>query len=155
MDVFISIIFQRAYNDSRIIIQIENNKTVSELFNRYRTKTMETDPLKFIFLGKTLDGSLTLIDAGLHNGSVITVDTDFYNIKFEMKSNYNIITIQISPDKLVSEAISLYKTKLGEKKEDMKFIYNGMTLDKNLTIKGAGLRNGSKILVIMRSDIEG
>ena len=163
MDVFISIIFQRAYDGNRINIQIENNKTVSELFNRYRTKTMETDPLKFIFQGKTLDGSLTLIDAGLHSGSVITVDRvrveklnpNLYNIIFEMKDHDNIIYIQISPDKLVSEAISLYKTKLGEKKEDMKFIYNGMTLDKNLTIKGAGLRNGSKILVITKGDIEG
>ena len=158
MDVFISVIFKRADDNNRINIQIENNKTVSDLFNRYRLKTMEMDPLKFTLQGKTLDGSLTLIDAGLHNGSVITVEKlnpDFYNIKFEMKSNYNIITIQISPDKLVSEAISLYKTKLGEKKEDMKFIYNGMTLDKNLTIKGAGLRNGSKILVIMRGEIEG
>ena len=164
MDVFISIIFQRADNDSRITIQIENNKTVSELFNRYRHKTMEMDPLKFTLQGKPLDGSLTLIDAGLHSGSVITVTTvdrfeklnpDFYNIKFEMKGNYNIITIQISPDKLVSEAISLYKTKLGEKKEDMIFIYNGMTLDKNLTIKEAGLKNMSKILVIMKDEIEG
>ena len=164
MDVLISIIFQRAYDGSRIIIQIENNKTVSELFNRYRTKTMETDPLKFIFLGKTLDESLTLIDAGLHSGSVITVTTvdrfekltpDFYNISFEMKGNYNIITIQILPDKLVSEAISLYKTYLGEKKEDMMFIFNSKTLDENLTIKKAGLKNGSKILVITRGDIEG
>ena len=37
----------------------------------------------------------------------------------------------------------------------MIFIYNGMNLDENLTIKGAGLRNGSKILVIMRGEIEG
>ena len=161
MDVFISVIFKRADDNNRINFQIENNKTLSELFNRYRLKTMEMDPLKFTLQGKTLDGSLTLIDAGLHNGSVITVDRveklnpDFYNIKFEMRSNDNIITIQISPDKLVSEAISLYKTKLGEKKEDMIFIYNGMTLDKNLTIKGAGLKNMSKILVIMKGDIEG
>ena len=161
MDVFISVIFKRADDNNRINIQIENNKTVSELFNRYRTKTMETDPLVFTLQGKPLDRSLTLIEAGLDNESVITVvrveklNPDIYNIIFEMKSNYNNISIQISADKLFSEAISLYKTKLGEKKEDMKFIYNGMTLDKNLTIKGAGLRNGSKILVIMRSDIEG
>ena len=116
------------------------------------------DPLKFTLQGKTLDGSLTLIDAGLHNGSVITVEKlnpDFYNIKFEMRSNDNIITIQISPDKLVSEAISLYKTKLGEKKEDMMFIFNSKTLDENLTIKEAGLKNMSKILVITKGDIEG
>ena len=54
MDVFISVIFKRADDNNRINIQIENNKTVSELFNRYRTKTMETDPLKFIFQGKTM-----------------------------------------------------------------------------------------------------
>ena len=161
MDAFISIIFKRADDNCRITIQIENNKTVSQLFTRYRFKTMETDPLKFTLQGKPLDESLTLTEAGIHNESVITVDRveklnpDLYNLKFEMKGNYNIITIQISPDKLVSEAISLYKTKLGEKEEDMMFIFNSKKLDKNLTIKGAGLRNGSKILVIMSGEIEG
>ena len=161
MDVFISVIFKRADDNNRINIQIENNKTVSDLFNRYRLKTMEMDPLKFTLQGKPLNASLTLTEAGIHNESVITVDRveklnpDLYNLKFEMKGNYNIITIQISPDKLVSEAISLYKTKLGEKEEDMMFIFNSKKLDKNLTIKGAGLRNGSKILVITKGDIEG
>ena len=162
MDVFISVIFKRADDNSRINIQIENNKTVLELFNRYRIiVSMEMDPLKFTLQGKPLNASLTLTEAGIHNESVITVDRveklnpDLYNLKFEMKGNYNIITIQISPDKLVSEAISLYKTKLGEKEEDMMFIFNSKKLDKNLTIKGAGLRNGSKILVITKGDIEG
>jgi hypothetical protein len=122
---------------------------------------MEMDPLKFTLQGKPLNASLTLTEAGIHNESVITVDRveklnpDLYNLKFEMKGNYNIITIQISPDKLVSEAISLYKTYLGEKKEDMMFIFNSKTLDENLTIKGAGLKNMSKILVITKGDIEG
>ena len=158
MDAFFSIIFKRADDDSRITIQIENNKTVSQLFTRYRLKTMETDPLKFTLQGKPFDESLTLIEAGLHNESVITVEKlnpDIYNISFEMKGNYDNIIIQISPDKLVSEVISLYKTKLGKKEENLMFIFNSKTLDENLTIRKAGLKNGSKILVIIRDGIEG
>ena len=158
MDAFISIIFKRADDNCRITIQIENNKTVSQLFTRYRFKTMETDPLKFTLQGKPLDESLTLIEAGLDNESVITVEKlnpNFYNIKFEMKNGGDVITIQISPDKLVSEAISLLEIQVGEKKEDLIFIYNGMKLDEKLTIKGAKLRNNSKILVIKNNELEG
>jgi hypothetical protein len=77
-----------------------------------------------------------------------------YNIIFEMKAGGQSITIQISPDKLVSDAINSFKNKMLYQGE-MKFIFNGQNLDQNLTIQAAGLRNGSKILVIGTKDIEG
>jgi hypothetical protein len=77
-----------------------------------------------------------------------------YNIIFEMKAGGQSITIQISPDKLVSDAINSFKNKMLYQGE-MKFIFNGQNLDQNLTIQAAGLRNGAKILVIGTKDIEG
>jgi hypothetical protein len=77
-----------------------------------------------------------------------------YNLVFEQKAGGQSITIQISPDKLVSDAINSFKNKIFYQGE-MKFIFNGQNLDQNLTVQAAGLRNGSKILVIGTKDIEG
>ena len=77
-----------------------------------------------------------------------------YNLVFEQKAGGQSITIQISPDKRVSDAINSFKNKIFYQGE-MKFIFNGQNLDQNLTVQAAGLRNGSKILVIGTKDIEG
>ena len=77
-----------------------------------------------------------------------------YNLIFEQKAGGQSITIQISPDKLVADAINSFKNKMLYQGE-MKFIFNGQNLDQNITIQNAGLRNGSKILVIGTKDIEG
>jgi hypothetical protein len=77
-----------------------------------------------------------------------------YNLVFEQKAGGQSITIQISPDKRVSDAINSFKNKIFYQGQ-MKFIFNGQNLDENLTIQAAGLRNGSKILVIGTKDIEG
>ena len=77
-----------------------------------------------------------------------------YNLIFEQKAGGQSITIQISPEKLVADAINSFKNKMLYQGE-MKFIFNGQNLDQNITIFNAGLRNGSKILVIGTKDIEG
>jgi len=77
-----------------------------------------------------------------------------YNLIFEQKAGGQSITIQISPDKLVLDAINSFKNKMLYQGE-MKFIFNGQNLEPNITIQKAGLRNGSKILVIGTKDIEG
>ena len=77
-----------------------------------------------------------------------------YNLIFEQKAGGQSITIQISPDKLVADAINSFKNKMLYQGE-MKFIFNGQNLEQNLTVHNAGLRNGSKILVIGTKDIEG
>ena len=77
-----------------------------------------------------------------------------YNLVFEQKGGGQSITIQISPDKLVLDAINSFKNKMLYQGE-MKFIFNGQNLEPNITIQKAGLRNGSKILVITTKDIEG
>ena len=77
-----------------------------------------------------------------------------YNLIFEQKAGGQSITIQVSPEKLVADAINSFKNKMLYQGE-MKFIFNGQNLDQNITIYNAGLRNGSKILVIGTKDIEG
>ena len=64
------------------------------------------------------------------------------------------MTMQTTPDELVSALLQRYKGKM-QYDGIMKFIFNGQNLDENLTLKQAGLKNGSKILVIGTKDIEG
>ena len=64
------------------------------------------------------------------------------------------MNIQITPDKTVGDAINSYRNKI-QIEGEMKFIFNGLNLDLRLTLKAAGLKNNSKILVITTKDIEG
>ena len=86
--------------------------------------------------------------------NVFNIQDNKYNIIFEQKAGGSTMTMQTTPDELVSALLQRYK---GKMLYDgiMKFIFNGQNLDENLTLKQAGLKNGSKILVIGTKDIEG
>ena len=73
---------------------------------------------------------------------------------FEQKAGGQTLTIQIQPNKTVADAVNAYKNKVLNQGE-MRFIFNGQNLDTSLTLHEAGLKNGSKILVISTKDIEG
>ena len=76
------------------------------------------------------------------------------DILFELKAGGQTMNIQITPDKTVGDAINSYRNKI-QIEGEMKFIFNGLNLDPRLTLKAAGLKNNSKILVITTKDIEG
>ena len=86
--------------------------------------------------------------------NMFPIQDNKYNIIFEQKAGGSTMTMQTTPDELVSALLQRYK---GKMLYDgiMKFIFNGQNLDENLTLKQAGLKNGSKILVIGTKDIEG
>ena len=162
--IFWDIIFKKS-NENRLVIQIKNNKTLEEAINHYRIKSGDMISNKFTFNGKPLDYNLTLSQSGLSNKSIIHVEekeTPFrnplslkeneINLIFEQKTGGQVLTIQISLDKLVGDAIKKYKNKIFAQ-DKLKFIYNGDKLNENLTVREAGLRNGSKILVIIPRDI--
>ena len=149
-------------------IQISSDNTLEEAINRYRLKSGDMTSTKFTSGGKPLFLNLKLSESGLQNNSVIKAETsnmpaqpqfypiqgDRYNLIFEQKAGGQTLTIQIQPDKKVIDAINSYKNKIlidGQ----MKFIFNGQNLNPDLTLKEAGLKNGSKILVITTKDIEG
>ena len=71
-----------------------------------------------------------------------------------MKAGGNKTNIEIQSDKLVGDAINEYKNMIHTELE-LKFIFNGQNLDEKLTLKEAGLKNGSRILVISTKDIHG
>ena len=77
-----------------------------------------------------------------------------WNLFFSKKSGGQKITIQISPNELVSEAISKYKTKSLDNNAN-KYIYNGKEICQSLKISASGLQNGSEILVLSVTDVEG
>ena len=86
--------------------------------------------------------------------NMFNIQDNKYNIIFEQKAGGSTMTMQTTPDELVSALLQRYKGKM-QYDGIMKFIFNGQNLNENLTLKQAGLKNGSKILVIGTKDIEG
>ena len=167
-----TLIFESKEDGQRINVQIPNDKTLQEACNHYRMKSGKNEPKKFVSGGKPLNTNLILNQSGLSNNSIIMVEpaNSFpqkseptfsmpaqggkLNLIFELKAGGQTMTVQVTPDKKVSDAINSYKNKI-QMPGEMKFIFNGQNLNMDLTLKAAGLKNGSKILVITTKDIEG
>ena len=72
----ITVVFRVGDNDTSepLKIQCTSSDRVSELIERYRTKSQDNDPTKkFIFNARELDANLTVGEAGLYEGSNIFV----------------------------------------------------------------------------------
>lgn len=163
-----TLIFERKYDNNRINVQINSNDTVASAFSKYRIKSLEEISLKFTLNGKPLDPNLTLSASGLHDNSVITVEKSsfnqpkypnpppkgFWSLIFEKKGDTRPVTVQIESTKKVGDAVNSYKNKV-QTNDDMIFIFNSKTLHLDMTLVQAGIHDGSKILVITTSDIEG
>ena len=153
-----TLIFERKYDVNKINVQVNSDDTVLSAFNKYRIKSLENVPLKFTFNGKPLNEALTLSASGLKDNSVIVVEKSnvpqdkpgFLSLLFEREGGYQNIMIQIESSKTVREAIIAYKNKMGlmNTDETLMLIFNSKTLDENITLAQAGLKNSSKILVI-------
>ena len=160
-----TLIFERKYDVNKINVQVNSDDTVLSAFNKYRIKSLENVPLKFTFNGKPLNEALTLSASGLKDNSVIVVEKanvpqnmpGFLSLFFEREGGYQNIMIQIESSKTVREAIIAYKNKMGLMNTDETFmlIFNSKTLDENITLAQAGLKNGSKILVIATKGLIG
>ena len=166
-----SLIFKRKQDGQSLTIQISNDKTLAEAINHYRIKSGDMVSNKFTSNNKPLNLGLTLNQSGLANNSQIDAEQDSsgfvpnnqfgnslqgdqLNLLFELKAGGQTMNIQITPDKTVGDAINSYRNKI-QIEGEMKFIFNGLNLDPRLTLKAAGLKNNSKILVITTKDIEG
>ena len=166
-----SLIFKRKQDGQSLTIQISNDKTLAEAINHYRIKSGDMVSNKFTSNNKPLNLGLTLNQSGLANNSQIDAEQDSsgfvpnnqfgnslqgdqLNLLFELKAGGQTMNIQITPDKTVGDAINSYRNKI-QIEGEMKFIFNGLNLDPRLTLKAAGLKNNSKILIITTKDIEG
>ena len=92
---------------------------------------------------------------GMMNFGMQTInldDPEGWTLLFE--NNKKITNIKISEQKLVKEAINMYKVKTGYTKH-CKFIFNSMELFPELKICQSGLMNNSKIIVISFANIQG
>ena len=72
----ITVVFRVGDNDTSepLKIQCTSSDRVSDLIERYRTKSQDNDPTKkFIFNARELDANLTVGEAGLYEGSNIFV----------------------------------------------------------------------------------
>ena len=146
------IIFQRKQDKEYINISISKNKTLLDACNLYQMKTGDIGPFKLTLNGNPLDLSLKLGQSGIKNNSVIQIESinkyieDKISLLFERSDGLQKI-IRISPNSLVSDAITEYKNKIGNQGK-MLFIYDSRRLDEKLTLAQARITNNSKILVI-------
>ena len=79
-------------------------------------------------------------------------DGNIWNLIFE--NNQSRVNIAISEQKLIKDAISIYKIKTANKEKCL-FIYNNKKLYDKLKICQSGLRNNSHILVVSLSNVCG
>ena len=81
-------------------------------------------------------------------------DATGWNLIFENQNDRQQIKVTISEQKLVKEAISMYKLKSGVT-EDCKFIFNNKELFPEMKICQSGLNNLSRITVISTKNVIG
>ena len=87
-------------------------------------------------------------------GSIDIEDPNGWNLIFEDQEKKK-ITIRISEQKLIKEAINLYKIKSLKTEKKCKFIYNNKELCSDLKICQSGLQNASIITVIETGNLKG
>ena len=76
---------------------------------------------------------------------------EYINLVFVLHSK--ITNFTISKQKTVQEAINLFRLKSGNNDKDLKFIFEGRTLNPELKIIETGLKDGSKIIVVKKEFI--
>ena len=133
-------------------LQIRNDNTVMMAYYLSNAKALDKNMnLKFTFNGNILDPNAKLNQSGLHDNSIIHVGPvlkDKIILLFEVREFNQTLGIEISPDINFSYVMELIKIK-SHIKERVFFIFNGQSLNGELTIKKAGLKNYSKIIVII------
>ena len=87
-------------------------------------------------------------------GSINIEDQNGWNLIFEDQEKIK-IAIRISEQKLVKEAINIYKIKSMKTQQKCKFIYNNKELCGDLKICQSGLQNTSTITVISTGNLKG
>ena len=80
-------------------------------------------------------------------GNMSFEDPNGWNLIFENQTTKTSISIRISEQKYVKEAINMYRIKSGTK-ENHRYIFGGKELYPNMIICQSGLKNFSRILVI-------
>ena len=65
------------------------------------------------------------------------------------------LNIQCKESDMVSDLIQKYRNKTGDNNTTKKFIYNAKNLEKNITVKQAGISNNANIFVVSTQGIKG
>ena len=79
---------------------------------------------------------------------------DIWNLIFENQNDRQNHVVQISPQKLIKEAINQYRL-LTMRNDKMKFIFNSKELFPEMKICQSGLKSNSRILVISTKNLQG
>ena len=88
------------------------------------------------------------------NGTISIEDIQGWNLIFENQNDKKLVTIRISEQKTVKEAINVYLLKSG-RTDKCKFIFNNKELYPEMIICQSGLQPLSRILVISTQNVIG
>ena len=86
--------------------------------------------------------------------NIVIEDQQGWNLIFENQNDKKSVTIRISEQKTVKEAINMYLLKSG-RTDKCKFIFNNKELYPEMIICQSGLQNLSRILVISTQNVIG
>ena len=146
-----NLIFENQNDKKSLTIRISEQKLVKEAISMYMLKSGRTDKCKFIFNNKELFQEMKICHSLFNLSRILVVscsdDDNAWNLIFENLEDKKSVTIRISEQKLVKEAINMYFLKTGIT-DQCKFIFNTKPLNPEIKISHSGLINFARIYVI-------
>ena len=146
-----NLIFENQNDKKSLTIRISEQKLVKEAISMYMLKSGRTDKCKFIFNNKELFQEMKICHSLFNLSRILVVscsdDANAWNLIFENLEDKKSVTIRISEQKLVKEAINMYFLKTGIT-DQCKFIFNTKPLNPEIKISHSGLINFARIYVI-------
>jgi len=145
------LIFENKEDKKSVTIRISEQKLVKEAISMYYLKSGRKDKCKFIFNNKELFQEMKICHSLFNLSRILVVscsdDDNAWNLIFENLEDKKSVTIRISEQKLVKEAINMYFLKTGIT-DQCKFIFNTKPLNPEMKISHSGLINFARIYVI-------
>ena len=152
-------------NEISINLQLTTETKFSEAVKQYQIKAgINLIEKKFFFNSKEIskDCDETLAELGIENMSKIEVKSlnvsncsDVIHVFFRCQGEQKIF--QLRKNMKFSEVASIISDNIYYDEDDgeLKFIFNGQNIDYNKTLDEIGIRNGSRILILIPKNICG
>ena len=150
---------ENSAHKSPIMVQYKPSDLISKFIEKFRKKANYFNKLaKFIFNAKELNFNLTCAEAGLTDDChIFVIDLPSWKIicKISGMKNVNLpFIIYIKPKQEVSEIIDSFILESGLTRSlILKCVFNSRTLNEQLTIEEAGLKENSEINVYIKNPL--
>ena len=136
--------------------QMMNNMNgMNPMMNQMMMNQMMNNPMFMSMMNQMMMNQM-MMNNQMTGMNIDSQDPNAWNIIFEKKNGAQNVTIKAKSDDLVKSIINKYKIKENiNNDEEIKFIFNGKSLNFDLSLSQAGLQNLSRITVLTTGDVEG